>query len=651
MKITRAAAIPLITHDPYFSIWSDTDTLNGGDPVHWSGIRQQLKGYLDIGGVPYCFMGAPGPFAVIPQTGLEVTAASSVYTFENELAKLTVTFTSPLLLRDPQLASRPVSYIDLAVEAKTDAVITARLEVSADVVRYTPGRVIGGGYKAKTFRYAVMGKGAQHPLGNSGDGITIDWGYAYLASADDKAVVAFDANEEKLTGAIELTGGGTHTWAVAYDDLVSIHYFGEFRKGCWASRWNTILEAIASAFDDHDALLAECAGLDTRLYEAALAEGGEDYAFLCTMSYRHTIAAHKLIYDENGELILLSKENDSNGCIGTVDVTYPSAPMFALAGSEYVKALLRPVFRFAQCDVWEFDFAPHDVGRYPYADGQVYGAEMKPGEFDYAQGSVVPPLWMYPAGSGVYGIRYQMPVEECGNMLTLTAAICLAEGSTAFADPVMDILETWTGYLLKYGADPGEQLCTDDFAGHLAHNVNLSAKAIVGIEALAQIKKLAGDEAACADLHKKAADMAAGWQERAFAGDHYVLAFGSENTWSLKYNLVWDKLFDSHLFDEKVYAAELPYYVKMSNKYGAPLDSRATYTKSDWIVWCAAMTEDKELRSALISPIADYLRESGTRVPYSDWYDTITGNYVHFRGRSVQGGMFMPLLAKRGLKG
>jgi hypothetical protein len=376
---------------------------------------------------------------------------------------------------------------------------------------------------------------------------------------------------------------------------------------------------------------------------------GENYQKITALAYRQAVSAHKLVEDTEGNILFLSKENDSNGCIGTVDVTYPSAPLFALAGSEYVKALLRPVFRFAQCDVWEFDFAPHDVGRYPYADGQIYGAGMSPAEYDHSQGSVIPPLWMYPAGSGVYGLRNQMPVEECGNMLTLTAAVCLADGNISFAEPVMDILETWTGYLLKYGDDPGEQLCTDDFAGHLAHNVNLSAKAIVGVEALAHIKKLAGDEAAYADLHAKAAAMAAGWQQRAFAGDHYLLAFGSEDTWSLKYNLVWDKLFDAHLFDESVYALELPYYVKMSNKYGAPLDSRATYTKSDWIVWCAAMTEDPALRSALIAPIAAYLRESNTRVPYSDWYDTISGDYIHFRGRSVQGGMYMPLLIKRGL--
>ena len=91
--------------------------------------------------------------------------------------------------------------------------------------------------------------------------------------------------------------------------------------------------------------------------------------FLCVMSYRHAIAAHKLITDEDQNLIFLSKENDSNGCIGTVDVSYPSVPLFMLYNTEYVKGMLRPIFRFADCDVWTYDFAPHDVGRYPYASG------------------------------------------------------------------------------------------------------------------------------------------------------------------------------------------------------------------------------------------------------------------------------------------
>ena len=49
MKVTRAASIPLITHDPYFSIWSSSDNLYDTDTVHWTGKRQQIRGYLTVG--------------------------------------------------------------------------------------------------------------------------------------------------------------------------------------------------------------------------------------------------------------------------------------------------------------------------------------------------------------------------------------------------------------------------------------------------------------------------------------------------------------------------------------------------------------------------------------------------------------------------
>ena len=156
------------------------------------------------------------------------------------------------------------------------------------------------------------------------------------------------------------------------------------------------------------------------------------------MSYRHAIAAHKLITDEDQNLIFLSKENDSNGCIGTVDVSYPSVPLFMLYNTEYVKGMLRPIFRFADCDVWTYDFAPHDVGRYPYAWGQVYGrSDEENKRFRSDNQFVYPPYYMYPLGSNVYGLRDQMPVEECGNMLIMTAMVCRMEQNVSFALPYM----------------------------------------------------------------------------------------------------------------------------------------------------------------------------------------------------------------------
>ena len=201
-------------------------------------------------------------------------------------------------------------------------------------------------------------------------------------------------------------------------------------------------------------------------------------------------------------------------------------------------------------------------------------------------------------------------------------------------------------YLITYGADPGEQLCTDDFAGHLAHNTNLSIKAIMGIESYSMILGQLGEVEAQDMYHKIAQDMAEDWEKRADAKDHYMLAFGEPDTWSLKYNLVWDKIFHTNLFSEKVYEKEFSWYMQKVNQYGVPLDNRADYSKSDWLCWCAAMTDNREQVGKLIYPVADYLENTKSRVPFGDWYDTVAGKYEHFIGRSVQGGIYMPIFRK-----
>lgn len=645
MKVTRAASIPLIMHDPYFSIWSSSDHLYDADTVHWTGKRQQIRGYLTVDKTIYCFMGDKEFHQILPQISLDVTATATTYTFENDKVRLCCRFTSPLILSDPLLVSRPCTYIDFMVEKKNADNVKLDFIVSADLVRQEKDEVAGfAGTFKQDFSYASMGRMRQQPLGSSGDHTTIDWGYVYLAGNDGSIITYDAANEAIRCQAADLNG--QTTLILAYDDLASINYFGEWRKAYWTTRYKTILEAISAAFADQKKVCKQASEIDCEIEAKAKKIGGDEYAFLCVMSYRHAIAAHKLITDEDQNLIFLSKENDSNGCIGTVDVSYPSVPLFMLYNTEYVKGMLRPIFRFADCDVWTYDFAPHDVGRYPYAWGQVYGrSDEENKRFRSDNQFVYPPYYMYPSGSNVYGLRDQMPVEECGNMLIMTAMVCRMEQNVSFALPYMETLKKWREYLIRYGADPGEQLCTDDFAGHLSHNTNLSVKAIMGIEGYAQIAALAGEKDESKKYHKIAVDMASDWEKRAKADDHYQLVFGEgkKDTWSLKYNLIWDKLWKSGLFSDEVYEKELAYYKKKANRYGTPLDSRAAYTKSDWILWCAAMDNT----AALIQPVAAYLKETTTRVPFSDWYQTDSGMYCYFIARSVQGGIFMPMLAEQ----
>ena len=128
---------------------------------------------------------------------------------------------------------------------------------------------------------------------------------------------------------------------------------------------------------------------------------------------------------------------------------------------------------------------------------------------------------------------------------------------------------------------------------------------------------------------------------------HYRLAFDRPDTWSQKYNMIWDQLWGTGIFPADVMKDEIAYYLKKQNKYGLPLDCRRDYTKSDWVMWTAAMSPDTKTLIKFIDPMYDYINETPSRVAISDWYDTKTGKYEHFIGRSVIAGHWMPLFAHK----
>ena len=94
--------------------------------------------------------------------------------------------------------------------------------------------------------------------------------------------------------------------------------------------------------------MKKCETFGNQLIADATRGGGEKYARLCALAYRQAIAAHKLVSDKEGNLLFLSKENFSNGSIGTVDVTYPSAPLFLVYNPDLLKGMLNPIFYYSE---------------------------------------------------------------------------------------------------------------------------------------------------------------------------------------------------------------------------------------------------------------------------------------------------------------
>ena len=636
----RPPSVPLITIDPYFSVWSAADRLTQNETVHWTGKPNTMRGTLRIDGAEYRFMGT-GEAPAMKQTGLDVTAMTTEYLFEAAGIELSARFTTPLFLDDLYYLTRPVSYLKLTWRSldKKAHTVTATLAVSEEICMDFRGQdaVDIEMLEKDGIRTAKIGTVSQPVLEKRGDDIRIDWGYFYLSAAGDDAKVGayhekvpFDENlrhgelEEMAfvfaENTVDEKEGALFTFA--YDDVASILYFGKPLKSYWNRNGASLLDEISKAFADYAFCYQKSVVFSERLFIDATKAGGEKYAELLELAYRQVLAAHKLVLDENGEILYVSKECHSNGCAVTVDVSYPSIPMFLLYNPEMVRGMMRPVFRYARSADWKFDFAPHDVGQYPHVNGQVY------------------------AGNRLEG---QMPVEECGNMLIMAAAEAVASGDVSFAKANLDLLEAWVVYLREHGRDPENQLCTDDFAGHMAHNCNLSLKAIMGIAGLGILYRMMGDEKKFDACIAEAKDMAADWAVRASNGDgSYRLAFDSEGSFSMKYNIVWDKIFGTGVMDKAVIASEFASYRKRTNKYGLPLDNRAGYTKSDWLVWAATLSADREGFEETVAPLWDAYHSSYSRCPMTDWFDTVTARQCGFRHRSVQGGLYIKLLEASG---
>ena len=648
-------ATPLVAVDPYFSIWSQGDKLTDVDTTHWTGKPHRLTSLVRIDGKAFRVMGAsPTNVPALEQKSLAVLPTRTIYTFAGAGVELTLTFMTPALPDDLEVLSRPVTYVTYdfkATDGETHEV-ESYLDATAELTVNLPNQEVslaGFQHGVEGVHLVRLGAKDQPVLAKKGDDLRIDWGYLYLAAPEtsnpfvqvldrENSIKTFtegtaivdqllpvSAPADRYVAAVRLRFGKVSSSPVsrylilAYDDVYSIEYMRSKLRPYWRRNGVEAVDLLKFASRDYGSLKKRCAAFDEELMADLRRAGGENYALLGALAYRQCFAAGKFVADANGKPISFCKENHSNGCIGTSDVFYPMAPQFLLFGPTLAKSFIVPFMNYAASDRWKFPFAPHDLGTYPKANGQVYG-------------------------DGERGVNNQMPVEESGNLLILFGAVAQMEGNADFAGLYWKQLEQWAQYLKEKGFDPENQLCTDDFAGHLAHNVNLSAKAICGLGAFAKLCEMRGEKAKADEYFKLAREFAAKWVKEADDGDHFRLAFDKPGSWSQKYNLVWDRILGLNLFPAAVLRKDMDYYKKMQNKFGLPLDNRKEYTKLDWITWTATLTENREDFAALVDPIVTFLNESPDRSPMTDWYQTKTARKVGFTARPVVGGVFLQML-------
>ncbi len=663
-------AIPLITHDPYFSAWSMSSKLTDDWPRHWSGATLGMSGLLVIDGKPFRYCGpAPSTVPAAEQVSVEIGLTATTYQFVANGVALGVEFRSPLgMADDPARASESISSITYRAKSLDAAAhdVHVYLDLSGEWCSNSEtDRFAWSRHHVAGLDVLSLGKVEQPVLEHTGDQRKIDWGRIYFAGPDDgstRAAVGSDVRSRRRfletgralesddlnmpravndswpvlamtvdLGKVEATA--SRSLFVGYDERRAIELFERPLRPFWQSVHGDDFAARLKAARE-DLVDVEKAKKRDEAEQAFIASagevGGKPYARLVTLAFRQVLAGNKIVADWDGTPLMFPKENTSNGCLATVDVIYPACPFFLFHDPALLEAQLLPLLQYARSSRWKFPFAPHDLGQYPKANGQVYGG-------------------------GETSEENQMPVEESGNMLVMLGALAKVEGNADFSKPYQAQIDAWAEYLRVHGLDPANQLCTDDFAGHLARNANLSAKTCVALGAYSQLLAALGRNEDSQRWRKIAEEFAARWLELAAGKDATVLVFREKDaaddarTWSQKYNLIWDRVLGLHLFQDEVFEREMAWYRTHLQKFGLPLDNRRTYTKLDWTFWSACLTGKRADFETILAPVYAWseLSPPKSRVPLTDWYETTDGSTMGMHTRTVVGGIWMPLLMKK----
>jgi hypothetical protein len=648
----RPPAVPLVAVDPYFSVWSFADHLTYDSTRHWTGEPMVMQSIVRIDGKPYRIMGAQ-PSTVTParQVSVRVFPTRTVYTFKAGPMVIRLGFMTPDLPHQVHVLARPVTYLTWTVQSfdgKSHKVSLFYDSTASFVISAPSEAVVWSRLTAGALSVLRMGTASQPVLAKAGDRVKIDWGYLYVAApkeaglsevaADQSTVVdsfsqqgvlprnddtrmprAADDGWPSLAVAWNLGDVGAQAASrhliLAYDEIYPIEYFHRRLRPYWASGGVHVDRMLEDAARDYEGLRAECEHFDQELSRDLAQAGGPQYALVASLAYRQAFAANKLALDPAGNPLMFLKEISSCGCAQTADVIYPESPLLLLVNPHLLEDSLIPLLDYARSGKWPYPFAPHDLGTYPLDNGRV------PSRME------------------------SMPVEESGNMLLMIAGIAKAEGNASFAKRYWKVLSQWARYLKAHGLDPGDQLCTDDFTGLLAHNANLSLKAIEALGGYAMLAQMLGDQQLASSYRQTAQDYAKKWTQMANDGAHTRLAYDRPGTWSEKYNLVWDRVLDLKLFSPQVAQKEVSWYQKQNTFFGFPLDSRLAYTKLDWESWSATLALSNDVFRSMFSGVYNFANQTPTRVPLSDWYWTIDGTQVGFQARPVVGALYMKMLA------
>ena len=323
--------------------------------------------------------------------------------------ELTVTFLTPAFPDDMRIMARPVTYLCWEVKSRDGSPHRVAIYLDADgalATNYPDEPVVWSRAEIAGLHLLRVGTSKQPMLEQYGDNLRINWGYFYIAVPAAEGPSELAAGNEDYQNSFLTTGhipqeddlrqprppqsfsppapklnvvlplGTIGTTAVSrhvllsYDDIYSVEYMRQKLLPYWRKEFSEFSQLLQGAERDYPALRKRAAQYDSDLAHDLVQTGGPEYAAIATLAFRQAIAAHKLVEDADGVAFFMPKENFSDGNISTVDVLYPSAPMFLLLNPKLVEAQMEPVMRTPPARAGSFPLPPTILGSIRWQTGQ-----------------------------------------------------------------------------------------------------------------------------------------------------------------------------------------------------------------------------------------------------------------------------------------
>ncbi|KAI0952144.1 hypothetical protein AcV7_008040 [Taiwanofungus camphoratus] len=655
------ASVPLAVRSPYLSAWlaqSGGTALNAAWPQFWTGSTLGWAGYVKVDGTTYNFLGVPN----VPgtqsqeavQKSLEFTSTQSIFVLTAGPIDLTVSFLSPVEPSNLINQSLPFSYLSLSAAANDGNSHTVQVytDISAEWITgddtltanwtTTVGSIIT--HQVQLVDQTLFGEVSDHIQQGAAyystpnlSGTTYQTGQDIVVRAQfinngtllntqdtDFRAVSDDWPVFGLAHDLGTVSGSTdpvvfsigHARDPAVEYLIANNALQNRSSYFW-SQYPTAADAISTFLGDYSNAVARAQAFDAQVNSDASVISS-NYSAVVALSVRQAFGATEITISKDSssqfntsDIMVFLKEISSDGNVNTVDVISPTWPILLYTNPVIGKDLLLPLFEYQATGQYPNAWACHDMGSvYPQATGHNDGKDEP------------------------------MPIEESGNMLIMALSYVQRTNDTSLITSYYDLLDQWAQYLIANTLIPGDQISTDDFAGALANQTNLAIKGIIGIKAMAEMAAMVGDSATSSNYSSIAASYVTQWQGYATSSDgqHLTLAYGNDATWGLSYNMYADKLLNTNLIPTSVYDMQTAWYPTVLESFGVPLDTRHTYTKSDWQSWTAAIMSSTAGRDMFVNSVYQYAADGLNSAPLSDYYWANNGSVNGFRARPVVGG-------------